>query len=55
MLLAHQNKPIPEWPQIVSINSIVSLLSLFMRTGVGLVLAEGALGKVLIHVRHYPC
>ena len=41
MLLVHQNRPIPEWPQIVSINSIVSLFALFMRTGVGLVLAEG--------------
>jgi hypothetical protein len=42
MLLVHQDKAIPEWPQIVSINSIVSLFSLFMRTGVGVVLAEGA-------------
>ena len=42
MLLVHQNRPVPEWPQIISINSIVSLFSLFMRTGVGLVLAEGA-------------
>jgi hypothetical protein len=41
MLLVHQNRPIPEWPQIISINSIVSLFALFMRTGVGLVLAEG--------------
>lgn len=40
ILLVHQNKPIPEWPQLVSINSIVSLFSLFTGTEVGLVLAE---------------
>jgi hypothetical protein len=40
-LLAHQNKPMPEWPQIVSINSIISLFALLMRAGVGTVLTEG--------------
>ena len=42
-LLAHQNKPNPEWPQLVTINSIVSLFSLLMRAAVSLVLAEGEL------------
>ena len=40
-LLVHQSKPIPEWPQLISVNSIVSLFALFMRVGVGLILAEG--------------
>jgi hypothetical protein len=40
-LLAHQNKPLPEWPQLVTINSIISLFALMMRTCVGVVLAEG--------------
>ena len=40
-LLAHQDKPLPEWPQLVTINSIISLFSLLMRAGVGVVLAEG--------------
>jgi hypothetical protein len=42
-LLAHQSKPLPQWPQLVTINSIISLFSLIMRAGVGVVLAEGNL------------
>ncbi|USP79036.1 hypothetical protein yc1106_06310 [Curvularia clavata] len=40
-LLAHQSKPLPQWPQLVTINSIISLFSLLMRTCVGVVLTEG--------------
>ncbi|KAE8871197.1 hypothetical protein PTNB73_02656 [Pyrenophora teres f. teres] len=40
-LLVHQDKPLPDWPQIVSINSIVSIFSMLIRAGVGMVLAEG--------------
>ncbi|KAH6873136.1 hypothetical protein BKA58DRAFT_161492 [Alternaria rosae] len=40
-LTAHQNRPLPDWPQIVSINSIVSLFSMMIRAGVSMVLAEG--------------
>jgi hypothetical protein len=40
-LSSHQSKPLPQWPQLVTINSIISLFSLIMRTGVGVVLAEG--------------
>ena len=40
-LVAHQNNPIPKWPQLVSINSIVSLFSLLIRGSVGMVLTEG--------------
>lgn len=40
-LFAHQNRPLPEWPQLISINSIVSLFSLLIRSSIGLVLAEG--------------
>lgn len=42
-LLAHQSKPLPQWPQLVTINSIISLFSLLMRACVGVVLAEGTL------------
>jgi hypothetical protein len=42
-LVAHQNKPRPEWPQMVTINSIISLFSLLIRACVGVVLAEGML------------
>jgi hypothetical protein len=40
-LLAHQDKPQPNWPQLITINSVVSLFSLLMRTGVSVILAEG--------------
>jgi hypothetical protein len=40
-LLAHQNKPLPQWPQLVNINSIMSLFSLLMRTCAGVILTEG--------------
>ncbi|KAJ8116651.1 hypothetical protein OPT61_g1971 [Boeremia exigua] len=40
-LLVHQDKPLPQWPQLVTINSIISLFSLLMRACVGVVLAEG--------------
>ena len=40
-LLVHQSKPLPQWPQLVTINSIISLFSLLMRTCVGVVLTEG--------------
>jgi hypothetical protein len=45
-LLAHQSKPIPQWPQLVTINSVVSLFSLLMRAGVGIVLTEGTSQKL---------
>lgn len=40
-LLAHQGKPFPEWPQLVSINSLVSLFSLLLRICVSVILTEG--------------
>ena len=46
-LLAHQNKPLPDWPQIVSINSIVSIFSMLIRAGVGMVLAEGVIDAIV--------
>jgi hypothetical protein len=42
-LLVHQGKPLPQWPQLVTINSIISIFSLLMRACVGVVLAEGIL------------
>jgi hypothetical protein len=41
-LLAHHSKPLPQWPQLVTINSIISLFSMLMRACVGVVLAEGS-------------
>jgi hypothetical protein len=40
-LSAHQGRPLPQWPQLVTINSIISLFSLLIRACVGVVLAEG--------------
>jgi hypothetical protein len=40
-LSAHHGRPLPQWPQLVTINSIVSLFSLLVRACVGVVLAEG--------------
>lgn len=40
-LSAHQGRPLPQWPHLVTINSIISLFSLLMRACVGVVLAEG--------------
>lgn len=42
-LLMHHDKPLPQWPRLVTINSIISLFSLVMRASVGVVLAEGNL------------
>lgn len=42
-LLVHENKPLPQWPQLVTINSIISLFSLLMRACVGVILTEGNL------------
>lgn len=40
-LLKHQHKPLPQWPRLVNINSIILQFSLLMRSCVGVVLAEG--------------
>jgi hypothetical protein len=42
-LSSHQSKPLPQWPHLVTINSIISLFPLIMRVCVGVVLAEGRL------------
>ncbi|KZM24318.1 uncharacterized protein EKO05_0005633 [Ascochyta rabiei] len=41
ILSVHEGRPIPEWPHLITINSVVSLFALCMRVGVGVVLAEG--------------
>ncbi len=41
VLSLHHGQPIPEWPHMITINSVVSLFALCMRIGVGVVLAEG--------------
>jgi hypothetical protein len=61
-LSSHQGKPLPQWPQLVTINSIISLFSLIMRACVGVVLAEGRSSlsecrcgtNVNHHTRHQP-
>jgi hypothetical protein len=61
-LSAHQSKPLPQWPQLVTINSIISLFSLIMRACVGVVLAEGRTSSsdrrcgtnANHHTRHQP-
>ncbi len=40
-LWKHQDKPLPDWPQPVSINAIVSLFSMTLRGTLGVVVAEG--------------
>ena len=47
-LWKHQNQPLPAWPQMMSINAIVSLFSLIMRAGIGVVVAEGCYLQVTI-------
>lgn len=42
-LIAHQDKPLPDWPQLAWLNSIISLFSLMIRTGISVVLAEDLL------------
>lgn len=51
-LLTHQDKPLPDWPQIVSINSIVSIFSMLIRAGVSMVLAEGIIGITFVLDRY---
>ncbi|KAF2116834.1 hypothetical protein BDV96DRAFT_598678 [Lophiotrema nucula] len=41
ILRAHEAGPLPDWPQLVTINSIVSIFTLFIRAGIAMVLAEG--------------
>jgi hypothetical protein len=41
VLLRLQNRPLPDWPHAVTVNSIVSIFALLIRASVGIVLAEG--------------
>jgi hypothetical protein len=40
VLLQHHNRPLLEWPQLVTINSIVPLFALLIRASFWLILAE---------------
>lgn len=53
-LLAHQDKPLPKWPNLVNINSIVSLFALLMRASTGMVLAEGTMVLKATHSLKEP-
>ncbi|KAH6614226.1 hypothetical protein C7974DRAFT_320916 [Boeremia exigua] len=48
-LSIHHGQPIPEWPHLITINSVVSLFALCMRIGVGVVLAEGCISQSKWH------
>ena len=41
-LAVHQDKPLPEWPRLININSLVSIFTLFIRAGLATILTEGA-------------
>jgi hypothetical protein len=47
VLSRHQAKPLPERPQLITINPIVLLFASFMRVGIGVVLAEGTLESII--------
>jgi hypothetical protein len=42
-LVAHQGTPLPQWPQLITINSIIFLFSILIRAGVGVDLTEGTI------------
>ena len=45
-LRPHQNKPLPQWPYSISINSLLSIYSVILKVTILLVIAE-SLGKYL--------
>jgi hypothetical protein len=48
MILAlHQNKPMPQWPGLISINSLVSIFTSIMKAAMLLPVAEGRLYRWL--------
>jgi hypothetical protein len=42
VLSRFEDKTLPDWPKLVTVNSIISLFALLIRASVGLVLAEGS-------------
>ena len=47
ILALHQNKPMPQWPSLISINSLVSIFTSIMKAAMLLPVAEGRLYKWL--------
>ena len=41
VLAYHQNKPLPEWPKLISINAMVSVFTVLMKGGLLMPLSEG--------------
>jgi hypothetical protein len=44
VLSRFEDRPLPDWPKLVTVNSIISIFALLIRASVGLVLAEGVSG-----------
>lgn len=40
-LLVHQNRPLPNWPRLITINALVSIFTSLFRSAIAMVLAEG--------------
>ena len=47
ILAVHQNKPMPQWPDLISINSLVSIFASIMKAAMLLPVAEGRLYRWL--------
>jgi hypothetical protein len=41
LLALHQNEPLPNWPQLITINSLLSIFSTLLRIGLALPLSQG--------------
>jgi hypothetical protein len=59
VLSRFEDRPLPDWPKLVTVNSIISIFALLIRASVGLVLAEGMLchltSSTVAHAhRHQP-
>jgi hypothetical protein len=40
-LLVHQDRPLPKWPSLITINALVSIFTSVFRSGIAMALAEG--------------
>jgi hypothetical protein len=41
LLALHQNEPLPNWPQLITINSLLSVFSTLLKIGLALPLSQG--------------
>lgn len=40
-LLVHQDRPLPKWPSLITINALISIFTSIFRSGLAMALAEG--------------